>query len=139
MTDLERHWDDLPVGPAPLDALLREGRREAARAAAAPRRRLRRSLGATAVAGGIAAAFVAGTLATSPGPVPPVAGPAAAPGGGAADAVTPVAFFGELQAPASCEELLAHYVDEGLDLVTAYGWGSPSTRPCRCRRTRVAR
>jgi hypothetical protein len=125
MTDLERHWDDLPVGPAPLDALLREGRREAARAAAAPRRRLRRSLGATAVAGGIAAAFVAGTLATSPGPVPPVAGPAAAPGGGAADAVTPVAFFGELQAPASCEELLAHYVDEGLDLVTAYGWGSP--------------
>jgi hypothetical protein len=121
MTDLERDWDDLPVGAAPLDAILREGRREAARAARDPQRRLRRSLGVIAVAGGVAAAFVAGTLVTSPPTAPPpTAGPA--PG----DAVTPVAFFGELEAPASCDELLAHYVEQGVDAVTAYGWSGPA-------------
>lgn len=122
MTDLERTWDDLPVGPAPLDALLREGRREAAAAAGAPRRRLRRSRGAVAVVGGIAAAFVAGSLVAAPDSTDPVA--ALPPGAGAVDGdvATPVVFFGELEAPGSCDDLLSHYVDGGVDLVTAYGW-----------------
>ena len=126
MTDLENDWDDLPVGAAPVDAILREARREAAVAARAPQRRLRRSLGGIAVVGGLAAAFVAGALVFSPGTDGP--GSALPPGSGVAggDVATPVAFFGELEAPASCDDLLAHYVDAGVDLVSAYGWGAPA-------------
>lgn len=125
MTDLERDWDDLPVGPAPVDAILREARREAARATRSPQRRLRRSLGGIAVVGGIAAAFVAGTLAGSPSTDGP--GRALPPGAGSVgdDVATPVAFSGELRAPESCDDLLRHYVDTGVDLVGAWGWGSP--------------
>ena len=122
MTDLEKHWDDLPVGPAPVDAVLREARRGAsASARRRPEARLRRSLTATAVLGGVAAAFVAGTLVTTSGPAGP-SGPSGVAGGGGVDA-TPVAFQGELQTPASCDELLQHYVDRGVDLVGEYGWG----------------
>lgn len=132
MTDLERDWDNLTVGPAPLESILREARREAAQSAAAPRQRLRRSMGAIAVVGGIAAAFVAGTLATSSDEVAPGGAgdvdAALPPGAGVAggDVATPVAFFGELEAPESCDDLLTHYVDEGADLVSAYGWDSAS-------------
>ncbi len=121
MTDLERDWDDLPVGPVPMDAILRDGRRAAARQQRrAPGARLRRSLAVSAGIGGLAAAFVAGTLVSSPGSGVPIAD--GRPLG--TDAV-PAAFFGELQAPESCDDLLAHYVDRGVDLVTAYGWGQP--------------
>ncbi|WP_134767032.1 beta-propeller domain-containing protein [Nocardioides sp. 1609] len=124
MTDLERQWDDLPVGPAPVDAILREARREAAAdARRRPERRLRRSLTGVAVIGGVAAAFVAGTLVVQqdpPGDVPRAGGPGG--GSGAAPDLTPAAFHGELQEPASCADLLEHYVDEGLDRVTRWGW-----------------
>lgn len=127
MTDLERDWDDLPVGPVPLDAILREGRREAARSLRRrPEARLRRSLLGVVTAGGVAAAFVAGTLVTSPDAAAPTAD---APGAAAPDelapGVVPAAFHGELEPAASCDDLLATYVDSGVDLVSAYGWGTP--------------
>ena len=126
MTDLERHWDELPVRPAPVDRILRDAHREKLRADAAaaarrPERRLRRSLRNAAVLGGVAAAFVAGTLVTQPGDDDP--GPAAPDGG--PDGATPVAFHGALQAPKSCEGLLKSYVERGVDLVGAYGWYEP--------------
>ena len=128
MTDLERDWDVLPTGPAPVDAILREARREAARTRRTPEQRLRRSLGGAAVVGGIAAAFIAGSLVSSPGSSQPDGPGAALPRGSGTvgdDVATPVAFFGELEAPESCEDLLAHYVDQGVDLVGAYGWQQP--------------
>jgi len=127
MTDLERDWDDLPTGPAPVDIILREARREAARGRRTPEQRLRRSLRGALVVGGIAAAFVAGSLVSSPAPQSEGPGSALPPGSGVVgdDVATPVAFFGELEAPESCEDLLAHYVEQGVDLVGAYGWQSP--------------
>ena len=126
MTDLENHWDDLPVGPAPVDAILREARREAAAGVRTPEQRLRRSLRGVAVIGGIAAAFVAGTLVTSPSSDDPGSTLPPGSGGAGGDVATPVAFFGELEAPESCDDLLEHYVDAGVDLVGAYGWSGPN-------------
>lgn len=127
MTDLERQWDELPVRPAPVDRILRDAHREklrleAAAAARQPAPRLRRSLRNTAVLGGVAAAFVAGTLVTQPGDD----GGPAGPGRGGAGRATPVAFQGALQAPESCDDLLAEYVERGVDQVGPYGWGVPS-------------
>lgn len=125
MTDLERDWDDLPVGPVPMDAILREGRAAAGGTTRRrPEARLRRSLLGVAGIGGIAAAFVAGSLVSSPDS----GGPGAVTPGGpgeVAPGVVPAAFHGELEPAASCDDLLATYVDAGVDLVSAYGWGSP--------------
>ncbi|MFB9312682.1 beta-propeller domain-containing protein [Nocardioides plantarum] len=122
MTDLEKHWDDLAVGPAPVDAILRRARRTSLGPAATGRRRpedrLRRSLTTVAVLGGVAAAFVAGTI------VPDAGGPDGPVAGGLGGNATPVAFHGELQAK-SCDGLLASYVDRSVDLVTKDGWGDP--------------
>ena len=127
MPDLERHWEELPVGPAPIDDILREGRRASA-ATPAPRRAVP-PLRRVGVIGAVAAVFVAGTFVAqhdfggsggsdgSP-PVP----------GAAGDAITPAAFHGELQRPESCEELLEHYVERGVDLVSRYGWAPPYPR-----------
>ncbi|GAA5144710.1 hypothetical protein GCM10023340_12820 [Nocardioides marinquilinus] len=130
MTDLERQWDELPVGPAPVDAILREARRtRTTRRRAALRRPL---LGVVAV-GAVAAAFVAGGVVTQPPPGP--ATPGEAGSGSGADAAppgsdaSPAAFFGELQAPDSCDDLLDHYVGRGLDLVSRYGWDGPDVYP----------
>ncbi len=130
MTDLERDWDDLPVGPAPMDAILREGRRSAARRGRrTPAARLRRSVLGAATVGGIAAAFVAGTIVAAPdGATPSAAPPAGSGPAELAPGVVPAAFQGELQAPESCADLLASYVDAGVDLVTAYGWTQPYSR-----------
>jgi hypothetical protein len=125
VTDLEKHWDDLPVGPAPVDAILRRARRTPSAGLVpglAPRRRrpedrLRRSLTTVAVLGGVAAAFVAGTI------VPDAGGPDGPSAGG--DNATPVAFHGALQAAKSCDDLLASYVDRSVDLVTGSGWLVP--------------
>ncbi len=119
MTDLERQWDDLPVGPAPVDAIVNAGRRDAARRR--PEHRLKRSLLGVGALGGVAAAFVAGTLVAGPGGVG--AGAGLAPGGGTD--IVPAAFHGELLAPESCDELLDHYVEQAVDLVGAYGWEGP--------------
>ena len=43
MTDLERHWEELPVGPVPVDDILREGRREASSQARSGRALFRRA------------------------------------------------------------------------------------------------
>ncbi|MGA8256571.1 MAG: beta-propeller domain-containing protein [Nocardioides sp.] len=120
MTDLERQWDDLPVGPAPVDAILNAARRDAARRR--PERRLKRSLLGVGALGGIAAAFVAGTLVAQPGGVGLGAG-SVPPG---STGIVPAAFHGELQAPESCDDLLDHYVDQAVDLVGAYGWEGPA-------------
>ncbi len=128
MTDLERHWDDLPVGPAPVDAILREARRESRPQGRRPEARLKRSLVTITALGGIAAAFVAGSLVTQDAADPPSPtgpGQAKEQGGGDTGSITPAAFQGELQAPESCDELLQHYVDRGLDRVGPYGWNGP--------------
>jgi hypothetical protein len=126
MTRLERLWDDLPTPPPPTDAILREARR-----ATRVRRRatwLRPTLAAGTVAA-VGAAFAAGLAVSRSGDGTSPA-PQAAPGAtdglaGAAGDASPVAFVAPLQKPASCQALLASYVDRGLAAVTAYGWQSP--------------
>ena len=63
MTDLERLWDDLPVGPAPVDDILRGGPQDAART---PRRRPARPLLTAGVLTAVGGAFLAGTSSPSP-------------------------------------------------------------------------
>lgn len=112
MSDLERLWDDLPVGRAPVDDILRAGRKRTR----TPRRRPIRPLFTAGVLTAVGGAFVAGIVVaqpTSTGPDAPVPG--------AADAV-PAAFHGELQPVESCDELLDHYVDEALEIVGPRGW-----------------
>ena len=114
MSDLERLWDDLPVGRAPVDDILRAGRKKTRK----PRRRPIRPLLTAGVLTAVGAAFIAGTVVSQP----PSDGPGAArPGDTALDA-SPAAFHGELQPVASCDELLEHYQDEALKLVGPYGW-----------------
>ena len=114
MTDLEDLWDSLPIGEPPTARILHQGRLRSR-----PWRSSRRpllSLGALAALG---AAFVAGTLVSIPPTVPgadgslPLVGP------------SPVAFQADLAPAASCDALLATYVDRGLGRVTAWGWDSP--------------
>jgi len=114
MSDLERLWDDLPVGRAPVDDILRAGRKKTR----TPRRRPIRPLLTAGVLTAVGAAFIAGTVIGQP----PSDGPGAAGSGGNGPDVSPVAFHGELQPVASCDELLDHYVDEALELVGPYGW-----------------
>ncbi|WP_340536944.1 beta-propeller domain-containing protein [Nocardioides sp. GXZ039] len=126
MTDLERAWDDLPVGPAPVDAIVREARREAAASARRrPAVRLKRSLTGIAALGGLAAAFVAGSLVANPSGSGSGGGTTGGADGAAGSDVTPAAFHGELQEPGSCDDLLQHYVDRGVDRVTPWGWDDP--------------
>ncbi len=72
-----------------------------------------------AVAGGVAAAFALASLVADSDSDP--AQPAPRP-------VAPVAFSGELEAPESCDDLLRHYVEAGVDLVGPYGWQWPVHR-----------
>jgi hypothetical protein len=115
MTDLEDLWESLPTAPAPTTRILARGRAASGLWPAA-RRSLRPVVALAAVGG----AFIAGTLASgSPGGVS--AGPTP-------DAPVPpslVSFGTDLSPAASCEDLLATYVDRGLGLVSAYGWGQP--------------
>ncbi|WP_232678151.1 beta-propeller domain-containing protein [Nocardioides sp. R-C-SC26] len=126
MTDLERHWDDVPVGPAPVQAILREGRRSAATSSRGDRRRrARRGFVGAGVLAGLGGAFVAGTLVSQPAGVSGAGLGAGAGGTGSgpgAPAFVPAAFHGALQEPASCEDLLDHYRDAAVDLVGAWGW-----------------
>lgn len=121
MTDLEDLWDDLPVGPAPTREILR-----AARAQARPRRsrrRLVRPLSSVAALAAIGGAFVVGTYVAQP---PDGSGPTATPpDADRADGAEPAAFHGELVAAESCDALLDHYVERGVELVGPYGWASP--------------
>ncbi|WP_435741737.1 beta-propeller domain-containing protein [Nocardioides sp. SYSU DS0663] len=114
MTDLERLWDDLPVGPAPTAAILREGR-------VRRRRGLRRPVGTLVGLGALGAAFLTGVHVAGPPDVP-----GGGPGGPTADLPTGEAsFHGELVAAGSCEALLEHYVTRGQDLVGPFGWKQP--------------
>lgn len=122
MNDLERLWDDLPVGPAPVSDIIRAGRADRAGRAGRGRPFVRPLL-RVAVLGGIAAAFLAGTLVDQPVTVTPPSGPGGdrvvvTPG----DAVTPAAFHGDLQPAASCAALRRSYVQRALELVGPYGW-----------------
>ena len=113
MTDLEDLWGSLPTGEPPTAGILQQVACGHGRAALpAP------SVwsGALAALGG---AFVAGTLVSTPPGAPgadlspPHPGP------------SPVAFEADLSPAASCEALLATYVDRALGRVTAWGWDSP--------------
>ena len=114
MSDLERLWDDLPVGRAPVDDILRAGRKKTR----TPRRRPVRPLLTAGVLTAVGGAFLAGiVVAQPPGDGPDASRPAEAGG----DA-SPAAFHGELQPVSSCDELLDHYVDEALEIVGPNGW-----------------
>ena len=115
MSDLERLWDDLPVGRAPVDDILRAGRKRGR----TPRRRPLRPLLTAGVLTAVGGAFIAGTVVSQP----PSAGPGGGGPGGTTSDVSPAAFHGELQPVASCDELLEHYQDAALELVGPYGWG----------------
>lgn len=125
MTDLERLWKQLGVGPAPVDQILRDARRSAAEESAQDsarqhrwRRPVLRSLATAGAVTALGAAFLVGTSMDGPADRSPGAdGPLAGP--------SPAAFQGELQAPASCDELLDFYVERALDVVGPYGWESP--------------
>ena len=114
MSDLERLWDDLPVGRAPVDDILRAGREKTRR----PRRRPIRPLLTAGVLTAVGAAFIAGTVVSQP----PSKGPGAAGPGDAGSDASPAAFHGELQPVTSCDELLEYYQDEALKIVGPYGW-----------------
>ncbi|GAB2772702.1 hypothetical protein GCM10027020_27430 [Nocardioides salsibiostraticola] len=114
MSDLENLWDDVPVGPAPVSAILREGRA----AARSSRRPWFRPVTALAAVGALGGAFFLGTSVSGPGS-PLVDGSG---GGGTGDQIL-AAYHGELRAAGSCEELLDYYIERGLDLVGPYGWG----------------
>ncbi|UMG94708.1 beta-propeller domain-containing protein [Nocardioides sp. TF02-7] len=124
MTDLERLWDDLPVGKAPTHDILREARIAAGAQAAARRRRLvLRPLLTAGVATGLIGAFVLGTTVGggSGGP----AGPGGSGDGGeAGQAPSYAAFQADLEPAESCEDLLGAYVDRALARVTAWGWAA---------------
>ncbi len=118
MTDLENLWDDLPVGPAPTGAILREARAQSRRRRS--RRGLLRPLTSIAGLAALGTAFVVGTYVASP--PPDGSGPSAnGPGDGSGAAE----FHGELMAGESCDSLLDYYVERGLELVGPYGWDYP--------------
>ncbi|MET0526185.1 MAG: beta-propeller domain-containing protein [Nocardioides sp.] len=113
MSDLERLWDDLPVGRAPVDDILRAGRKKGR----TPRRRPTRPLFTAGVLTAVGGAFLAGIIVAQP----PGSEPEASRPGGVSDA-SPAAFHGELQPVESCDELLDHYVDQALEIVGPHGW-----------------
>ncbi len=119
MTDLEDLWDDLPVGKAPTHDILRAGRKASAPSTSKRRRFLVRPLLTAGLATGIIAAFLAGTLVDGDDSADDSAGDG--PGQGPSQ----VAFQADLDAAASCDELLDTYVDRGLGRVTAWGWDDP--------------
>ncbi len=81
-------------------------------------RSLTRTLVSVTALAGVGAAFVAGT--SYGGSEDPRAGWT----GGTGTDASPVAFTGsDLTLPESCDDLLASYVERGLDLVGPYGWG----------------
>lgn len=107
--------------------------RRPAQTTAARRRRLLllRPLGVAGGAAALAGAFLAGTLVSPAGVdgVGSAGGPdgPGGPGGGAGQPIaggdaSPAAFRADLRPAESCEQLLASYVDRGLERVTAWGW-----------------
>lgn len=127
MTDLERRWDEMPTPPPPTEAILRAGRRaemidesavvaadDAVRGADRRRRFVVRPLLTAVAATAVIGAFVAGSLVSD--------GDGSGGGGMTPPGPSPVAFAADLEPAGSCDDLLAHYVDRGLGLVTAWGW-----------------
>ncbi|GAB2970513.1 beta-propeller domain-containing protein [Nocardioides montaniterrae] len=132
MSDLEKNWDDLPVGPVPIDAILHEAHRVDMRAemraelraeaeatalsTAAARARRRRAIGrplvAAAAVSGVAAALVVGINA----------GGGNGGSGGNGD-LHAAAFQADVKAATSCDDLLGTYRQRAAKLVTAWGWG----------------
>lgn len=132
MTDLEDLWDDLPVGSAPTEKILREARRaamaseavasEAERKARGERRRrfLLRPLLTAGVATAVVGAFVAGTLIEGGD-----GGGDGTGGAGGGDVPSPAAFQADLKPAQDCDALLRAYVDRALPLVGPSGWRHP--------------
>lgn len=110
MTDLENLWEDLPSGPAPVDAILRGGRTSMAR-----RRKVTRPLIALAASAALIGSFVAGSAfgdLHTPGSGHPNGGP------------SPAAFQADLKPAESCNQLLTSYRDRALGLVSEWGWAT---------------
>ena len=107
MTDLEDAWDDIPSGEPPVGAILAEGRTRR-------RQQRRRPLMVVGGVAAMAAAFATGIVVSQPGGTDPTAA-----------GIERVAFQADLDPADNCADLLAEYQRRGLDLVTAWGWGSP--------------
>ena len=120
MTDLEDLWDDLPVGKAPTQDILRAGRRASSPARSKRHRFVVRPVLTAGLATGVVAAFLAGTLVDDGG-----SGDDDTAGVGPGDGPTHVAFQADLEPAESCDDLLSTYVDRGLARVTAWGWDEP--------------
>lgn len=110
MTDLEDLWNDLPTGEPPVARILHQARR-----GSSAWRAVRRPLVTAGAVTALGGAFVAGTLVPGSLSLPD--------GGGQPPLLDRVSFQADLAPAASCDELLASYVDRGLGQVTAWGWG----------------
>lgn len=108
MSDLEKLWDDLPTGPAPVDDLIRAGRLRAARR----RRLVTRPLIVTGSVAALLATFIAGTQV----------GDGSGAGTPPTTDIKAASFQADLDPAASCTELLTSYRDRGLAQVTSWGW-----------------
>ncbi len=129
MTDLERLWDDLPVGKPPMDKLKRDIRRAEMLAAAEEMTRKRaerrhrfvfRPVLTAGVATGIVGAFLVGTTFDGG-----IGFGGDGPGGdrpGSEHLPSHAAFQADLPTAKSCDELLDAYIERGLARVTAEGW-----------------
>lgn len=106
MTDLEKQWDEFPVGKAPVGDILAGARTR-------ERRRRRRP-----VLGGVAVVAACATFAV----VAVTNGSSTTGGVPAAADQRPVAFQADLTPAASCDELLATYRERAAKQVTAWGW-----------------
>lgn len=108
MSKLEDHWDGLPTGEPPVDAILAAGRADVAR-----RRRLMRAVTTVGATAAVVGAFVAGAqIGNRPGPIT----------SGTQSDARPVAFQADLEPAQSCDQLLESYHDRALEMVTAWGW-----------------
>ncbi len=76
MSDLEDLWDDLPVGPAPTGAILRQARAQSPRRS---RRRMLRPMSSIAALAALGTAFVIGTYVAQPLRTGPARAPPARP------------------------------------------------------------
>ena len=114
MTDFEDLWNSLPTGEPPTARILQQGRLHSRRWRTAKRPLL--SIGSLAA---LCGAFLAGTVVANP-PEPPGTDSSAP-----SDGPSPVSFQADLAPAASCEALLAAYVDRALGQVTAWGWDTP--------------
>ena len=87
--------------------------------------RLRRTTGAAAVAAAVVGAFAVGSALGGGDAVAPPGVDGTGPDGPNGDDASFVAFPADLRPASSCAALLEHYVERGVERVTAWGWTRP--------------